>query len=272
MSSNPTDIFIEDSDGDYSVNLLEGIGQVDAHGVRYIDSQTFSRPSGLGFNGNGANVLNGTSSFTLSQATIQAGALSAVGGQQRIYVKGRKPSRNNSQSEFNPQDYEAHLAFEIVGDSMKLIQVIVKPGHYTSGSGADVLADFGGGMLPAATYGVGSFSAVGGFQDMRLHSAGRRPESLSSAAVYTPRPNVLPNVNGNSIPGPVDGYYADGQYSAISGYGSGAAPSVLRDFNDFNGHNVTLRAGAFSAVTRDQIIEYDEGDETETLDREHRYR
>ncbi|KIK50852.1 hypothetical protein GYMLUDRAFT_266049 [Collybiopsis luxurians FD-317 M1] len=200
----------------------------------------------------GPNVLNSASSFTLSQTTVRDGGLSALGGQQIIGIKGRKPSHNNSQSEFHFRVYEAHLAFEVIGGLMKLTQAVVKPGHYRSGTGADV---FRGGPLPAATYGVGTFSAVGGFQDMHIHSEGRHPESLSSAAIYTPRPNVLPNVTGNSIPKPMDGHYANGQYSA---------PSILRSFRDFNSENTELRAGAFSAVAEDQIIDYGEGDETKT--------
>ncbi|KIK60792.1 hypothetical protein GYMLUDRAFT_43407 [Collybiopsis luxurians FD-317 M1] len=235
MSNNPF--------GDDPVNFL---GQPDANGTRRVDDRLTIQGQRVPAPKN-PNVLNSASSFTLSQTSIQGGALSAVGGQQRIRIKGRKPSRNNGQ---------------------------INPGHYASGTGVDVLSDFGGGTLPAATYGVGSFSAVRGYQDMRRHNKIRDPESLSSTAIYTPRPNVLPNVDGSSIPGPVNGHYADGQYSAIAGYQSDSAPSVLNNFKNFNGDRMDIRAGAFSAIAMDQIIEYDhdEGDERETLDSEHRYR
>jgi hypothetical protein len=220
-------------------------GDERADGPRRIDNKTrFSAgPSVLGPNGSNPNVLQGAGDFTLSRTTIHSGALSAVGGKQQIRIRRQKPAKKN---------------------------VPVSPATYSDGTNLNptVLSGFKG-QLSQETFGSASFSAVGGYQDIRQHKPNQgwdqRSENTTIPTPSTPM-NVLPN--RDSFPCSSGGRYDDGQYSAVAGNrnnvpGSGG-PSVLREFRQFDGHDLKFLPGSFSAVSEDQIVEYDGGENGST--------
>ncbi|KAF5356637.1 hypothetical protein D9757_009396 [Collybiopsis confluens] len=185
-------------------------------------------------NRHGPSVLKGASSFTLSHVTIRGGALTAVGGTQRIHVKRLKIPRNGGQA-------------------------LAGTGTSKQRGNPTVLSDFNGGTLPSANYGVLSFSAVGGRQD--VHHIGNSSGRSGYCNNGSSRLDVLPNRDGENIPRPVNGWYGIGQHSAVAGSSTGtSAPTVLENFQEFNGDDMEIFPGAFSAVAEDQLVEYDEAE------------
>ncbi|KIK50197.1 hypothetical protein GYMLUDRAFT_253184 [Collybiopsis luxurians FD-317 M1] len=223
MSRDPTDIF----------DLNETL--------RVNDMRTASRQIGPRFNLR-PNVLNSASSFTLSQTAIQPGALSAVGGQQRIRVKGRKPSRNVGQENSREYPLEASPA---------------------------VQSDFEG-VLPAATYGSRSFVAVGAYQDMRSRNFDGDLRAVSEDQIIERNvgqknsheypPEASPAVQSDFEEGMLPAATHDPRsFSAVGEFQDAQLHNWIRNFNG------DLHAGAFSAVSEDQFIEYDGSSDQEEV-------
>ncbi|KAF9075465.1 hypothetical protein BDP27DRAFT_1034758 [Rhodocollybia butyracea] len=208
-------------------NTLSLYGQSN-HSVQGTESYRRPNISASGPNGTRPSVLSGAGKFTVSNTTIRAGAMSAVGGRQIIRSRGPEPARYNEQ---------------------------VSTDNFTHGtSDPTVLARFDG-EISNATCGLGSFTAVGGKQNFRSR---RRPTDATRSARH---PNVLPD--RSDIPPPNNGRFDDGQYAAIAG-NSGSirvSPNVLSDFRNVHAHHLDLLPGSFCAVSEDQDIEYDVDDQ-----------
>jgi hypothetical protein len=155
--------------------------------------------------------------------------MSAVGGQQTIRVKGRRPREKNESA-------------PVPTDSLS-----------ATGAHPSILSEFEG-EVPAATYGVAAFCAVGGNQTIGSNTR------TSSASM-----NVLPNSDGRNFPQPVNGRYDDGSYSSVAGHSSTENPSVLRGFRRFEVRDARFLPAAYSAVGGNQEVIYSEEGEGEDL-------